>query len=338
MPDDRILRVKAALPISKVAARYVELGRRRGADVFALCPFHPEKTPSFKINDRTGRYHCFGCGADGDAIDLVQKLENVEFREALRILSDMAGVDAPENFAKPVDALRRERDARRKEREQEALAREAAAAEAAKAVVAGCGTGEHPYFESKGFAERIGLIADCGGPPWLAGVAENSNAWRAGRGGGPWLVLPIRDARNEIRSAQYVAPDGTKKFHLGSSTRACYHRIGRSAKSVVLCEGYATGLSVHDALAKRYYPCEVRVCFSAQNIAAVAKKCKAPDAWIVADNDRNGVGREWALKTGLPHWIPPIGGRDANDLMNEQGAQRLADLLQKFRRERQQGF
>lgn len=59
---------------------------KRGSSWLALCPFHQEKTPSFSVNEKRLRWHCFGCGAGGDAISFIEKFHGVNFKEALRIL------------------------------------------------------------------------------------------------------------------------------------------------------------------------------------------------------------------------------------------------------------
>ena len=67
--------------------------RRRGRNYIGLCPFHQEKTPSFSVNPDRQFFKCFGCGAGGDLFTFVQLRENVDFKEAIRILADRAGVE-----------------------------------------------------------------------------------------------------------------------------------------------------------------------------------------------------------------------------------------------------
>lgn len=67
--------------------------KRRGSRWVGLCPFHPEKTPSFHVTPDRGRYKCFGCGRGGDVFTYVQERENVTFPEAMRILADRAGIE-----------------------------------------------------------------------------------------------------------------------------------------------------------------------------------------------------------------------------------------------------
>lgn len=77
---------------------------KAGREYKACCPFHGEKTPSFTINDDKGFYHCFGCGAHGDAIRWMTDYKSLPFPEAVRALADVAGLEVP--AASPAAAAR----------------------------------------------------------------------------------------------------------------------------------------------------------------------------------------------------------------------------------------
>lgn len=99
MPVDQgaIREIHARIDIASFIGSYVPL-RKRGKDLVGLCPFHNEKTPSFHVHPDKGFFKCFGCGAGGDVIEFVQKHENLNFPEALRMLAQRAGVELePEN-------------------------------------------------------------------------------------------------------------------------------------------------------------------------------------------------------------------------------------------------
>lgn len=87
--------IKAKLDIVDVIQEYFPL-RQAGVNMKARCPFHEEKTPSFMVNREKQFFHCFGCNESGDIFTFLQKMENIEFPEALRILAKKAGVKLPE--------------------------------------------------------------------------------------------------------------------------------------------------------------------------------------------------------------------------------------------------
>jgi DNA primase len=91
--------IRNRLPISQVVKRKVSL-KAHGSYFQGLCPFHKEKTPSFSVNDDKRFYHCFGCGAHGDAISFVMSTENISFTEAVKQLASIAGVALPEDDVK----------------------------------------------------------------------------------------------------------------------------------------------------------------------------------------------------------------------------------------------
>ena len=96
-----IEQVKAHSPIEDVVRERVPTLRRAGALWVACCPFHEEKTPSFKVDPRRGTWNCYGaCGTGGDQLSFVQRAYNVEFREALEILAGRAGIALPERGAR----------------------------------------------------------------------------------------------------------------------------------------------------------------------------------------------------------------------------------------------
>jgi DNA primase len=89
MSDTEIIKQK--LSIVDIAGSYLKI-ERSGSSYRACCPFHNEKTPSFFISPDRGNYYCFGCGAKGDIFSLVEHLEVLDFKGALKFLADKAGV------------------------------------------------------------------------------------------------------------------------------------------------------------------------------------------------------------------------------------------------------
>jgi DNA primase len=90
---ERIDAIKARVDLAQlVAERGIEL-KRKGRHLFALCPFHQERTPSFVVTPHRGLFHCFGCGVGGDAIGFLVRYDRVSFPEAVRVLAARAGVE-----------------------------------------------------------------------------------------------------------------------------------------------------------------------------------------------------------------------------------------------------
>lgn len=87
-------KVRVAAPLSMVVGRHILLKPTRGGrERIGLCPFHNEKTPSFTLNDDKGFFHCFGCGAHGDAIGFAMRINNLDFHEAVQYLVGEFGIE-----------------------------------------------------------------------------------------------------------------------------------------------------------------------------------------------------------------------------------------------------
>lgn len=95
-PDSFLQELKLRSDITEIASSYVNL-KRRGRNMVGLCPFHGEKTPSFNIYTENGSFYCFGCGAGGDVITFIMKIENLDYVEAVKFLAQRAGMEMPEN-------------------------------------------------------------------------------------------------------------------------------------------------------------------------------------------------------------------------------------------------
>ena len=97
--------LKQQADIVRIVGDYVKLKKAGAQNFSGLCPFHNEKTPSFSVHATRQFYHCFGCGASGDVFSFVQKVENITFPEAVRLIAQKLGVPMPKvSFSSPQEA------------------------------------------------------------------------------------------------------------------------------------------------------------------------------------------------------------------------------------------
>ncbi len=95
LSDSFLQELKMKTDIEDVISTYVTL-KRRGATLVGLCPFHNEETPSFTVYPATQSFYCFGCGAGGDAITFLKKIENLDYLDAVKTLAQRAGLQMPQ--------------------------------------------------------------------------------------------------------------------------------------------------------------------------------------------------------------------------------------------------
>lgn len=190
------------------------------------------------------------------------------------------------------------------------------AAQRAADLMAQARLGPHGYLRFKGLGETPAL-----------GLPDES------------LLVPMRDVRtNALMGAQLIKWDMQarrwgKKMLPGMRAKGAVWRSGpRHAAMTVLCEGYATGLSIEAAVRHMRLSAAVLVCFSDHNLVHVAPVVVGM-AVVFADNDASGAGVRAARATGLPYCMAPREGWDANDWHAECGIYPVAQALMDVRRE-----
>lgn len=113
IPQTFIQELLNRVDVVDVVGRYVQL-KKGGANLMGLCPFHGEKSPSFSVSPSKQFYHCFGCGANGNAIGFLMEHAGMSFIEAVKDLAQQAGMQIPEDEASPQD---RERAAQQRQKQ-----------------------------------------------------------------------------------------------------------------------------------------------------------------------------------------------------------------------------
>ena len=92
--DELIEEIRTNNDIVDVISKYVTL-KRSGRNFFGLCPFHKEKSPSFAVSPDKQIFHCFGCGAGGNVIHFISKIEGLDFKDTLELLANRANIELP---------------------------------------------------------------------------------------------------------------------------------------------------------------------------------------------------------------------------------------------------
>src|SRR5436305_5850409 len=103
-PGDFASMVKEQADIVRIVGDYVKLKKAGAQNFSGLCPFHQEKSPSFSIHATRQFFHCFGCGVSGDVFSFVQKIENITFPEAVRLVAQKMGMPLPKaQYSSPAE-------------------------------------------------------------------------------------------------------------------------------------------------------------------------------------------------------------------------------------------
>ncbi len=106
LPVDFLDRLRDANRIDDIMSNYVQI-KRAGSISKCLCPFHSEKTASCTIYSDTQSFYCFGCGAGGDVINFIMKIENLDYYEAVKFLAERSGIPLPEDSSRGDDTVRK---------------------------------------------------------------------------------------------------------------------------------------------------------------------------------------------------------------------------------------
>ena len=109
IPSRFLNELRDRLTLSDIVGKRVKL-TRAGREFKGCCPFHNEKTPSFTVNDEKQFYHCFGCGAHGDAIGFTMQSRNISFIEALEMLASEAGLQVPQQSPQEIEKAKVQKD------------------------------------------------------------------------------------------------------------------------------------------------------------------------------------------------------------------------------------
>ncbi len=267
IPHEYVEEVVRRNDITDVVASYVQL-RHRGRTHTGLCPFHSEKTPSFVVYPETQSFYCFGCGAGGDVITFIKKINNLDYVEAVKYLAGRAGMPMPEEDDK-VGRLRsrvlsvNKETARFFYEQLNAPTEEAAVARAywrgrglSDSTIRRFGLGYAPndfralrmHLRAKGFSEEEMLAAG------VEKRSEKGNVYDAFRGR---VMTPIFDLRGNViafggrvlgnEKPKYINSPETLVYKKSKAMFALSIAKKSTSRRYILCEGYMDVISLHQA-------------------------------------------------------------------------------------------
>ena len=267
IPHEYVEEVVRRNDITDVVASYVQL-RHRGRTHTGLCPFHSEKTPSFVVYPETQSFYCFGCGAGGDVITFIKKINNLDYVETVKYLAGRAGMPMPEEDDK-VGRLRsrvlsvNKETARFFYEQLNAPTEEAAAARAywrgrglSDSTIRRFGLGYAPndfralrmHLRAKGFTEEEMLAAG------VEKRSEKGNVYDAFRGR---VMTPIFDLRGNViafggrvlgnEKPKYINSPETLVYKKSKAMFALSIAKKSTSRRYILCEGYMDVISLHQA-------------------------------------------------------------------------------------------
>lgn len=348
-----IQELQERVDIEEVISSHITL-RRRGKTLVGLCPFHSEKTPSFTVYPDTNSFYCFGCGAGGDVISFIRRIDNLDYVEAVKTVAQMAGMSMPEDGYDDTLAKRRmrllaaNREAARffnaclmDEKNRPALdyfLRRALTT----ATIRHFGLGYAPdswhalteHLRSKGFTYEEMVLANLVRRSDKNGKANYYDNFRNR------VMFPIIDLRGNVIAFGGRVMDDSKPKYINTSDTPVYKKSNgvfalnfaknANENKLLLVEGYMDVIALHQAGFTNAIAC-LGTAFTSEQANLLSRY--AEEIIICYDND--GAGREATQralavlgKTGLKLRVVTMsGGKDADEIIRTHGKERFAELL-----------
>jgi DNA primase len=267
--QDALREIRARIDIAGLIGQYVAL-RKRGNDLVGLCPFHAEKTPSLHVHPDRGFFKCFGCGAGGDAITFVQRIENAPFGDVVRSLAAKAGIELEPETPRAARA--------RSEREAIYEANRIAAGYFARMLATESGAAARAYCVARGLLpatiERFalgyapdtwgGLVNELSRNGVDLALAAGAGLVKSGQRGyydfyRNRLMVPTYSTTGEVIAFGGRAIGDAEPKYLNTSTTPAYtkghhlyalnlaRRAAQNDRTIIVVEGYLDCIALHQA-------------------------------------------------------------------------------------------
>lgn len=341
------------IDIEQVVSAHVSL-KRRGKTLVGLCPFHNEKTPSFTVYPESNSFYCYGCGAGGDIISFVRRMDNLDYIEAVKAVAQMAGVPMPEDgyddtlSKKRMRLLSANREAARffndclmnpanRKALDYFLNRGLSINTIRRFGLGYAPDGWHElinHMRSLGFSEEELVLAN------LARRSEKDGKTNCYDNFRNRVMFPIIDLRGNVIAFGGRVMDDSKPKYINTSDTLVYKKsngvfalnFAKNANDnkLILVEGYMDVIALHQAGFTNAIAC-LGTAFTNEQANLLSRY--ADEILICYDND--GAGRtataralEVLGRTGLKLRVVQMrGGKDADEIIRVHGKERFADLL-----------
>lgn len=341
------------IDIEQVISSHINL-KRRGKNLVGLCPFHNEKTPSFTVYPESRSFYCFGCGAGGDVISFVRRMDNLDYIEAVKAVAQMAGMSMPEDGYDDTLAKQRKRlleanreaarfyhsclmDPKNKDALDYFLKRGLSIN-----TIRRFGLGYAPndwrelinHLRSLGFTEHELVLANLARRSDKNGRANYYDNFRNR------VMFPIIDLRGNVIAFGGRVMDDSKPKYINTSDTLVYKKSNgvfamnlaknNNDNKFILVEGYMDVIALHQAGFTNAIAC-LGTAFTNEQANLLSRY--AEEIIICYDNDEAGktaTARALGVlgKTGLKlRVVTMAGGKDADEIIRKHGKERFADLL-----------
>lgn len=339
--------------IESVISSYVVL-KRQGKILKGLCPFHNEKTPSFTVYTDTSHFYCYGCGAGGDAITFIRRIENLDYIEAVKFLAERAGMQMPEDGYD---------DSVAKHRQRILAANREAARFFHSTLVSPKGKAGLDYFLGRGLSMSTIKHFGLGYAPdsWddllnhMKSKGFTSNELfdadlvkRSDKNGKVYyfdnfrnrVITPIIDLRGNVIGFGGRVLDDSKPKYVNTSDTLVYKKTNNvfamnfakngNPSSMILCEGYMDVIALHQA----GFTNSVASLGTALTKEQVALISRYTDE-VILSYDSDEAGQEATKKalrlfepTGIKVRVLKLeGGKDPDEIIKKYGRERFKALL-----------
>lgn len=354
--DSFFQELKYKTDIEDIISTYVTL-KRRGSTLVGLCPFHNEKTPSFTVYPDTQSFYCFGCGAGGDAVGFIKRIENLDYIDAVKLLADRAGLQMP---ADGYD------DSLSKKRRRVLEANRAAAKFYHSVLMSEAGAVGLNYFLNRGLTKKtiikfgLGMAPDSWdslikhlksagftiGEMIDAGLIKASSNTKSGKtryydNFRNRVMTPIIDVRGNVIAFGGRVLDDSKPKYINTSDTLAYKKTNElfalnfakdSGKdSLILCEGYMDVIAMHQA----GFTNAVAGCGTALTNEQVRQICRYANEVVLA-YDADEAGQKAVAKaielfkqTDIKIKVPVLQyGKDPDEIIKNVGAEKFGGMLE----------